>query len=76
MILVELLNSTFENEPSSNRDSNVEFAPLAHVLFEWNRSHGAVQCRCSADSGLRNAKTVTASVPSPMGLPDSHMFAG
>jgi hypothetical protein len=31
MILVELWNLTFENEPSRNRDSNVKFAPLGGV---------------------------------------------
>jgi predicted kinase len=45
MILVELWNLTFENEPSRNRDSNVKFAPLetdeSAVRFthdEWMRS--------------------------------------
>jgi hypothetical protein len=31
MFLVELLNWTFEREPSRNRDSNVKFAPLARM---------------------------------------------
>jgi hypothetical protein len=38
MILVELWNLTFENEPSRNRDSNVKFAPLG-------RSSAAGACR-------------------------------
>ena len=29
MFLVELLNLTFEREPSHNRDLNVKFVPLA-----------------------------------------------
>jgi FMN reductase len=34
MILVELWNLTFENEPSCNRDSNVKFAPLG----QWRKN--------------------------------------
>ena len=32
MILVELLNLTFEHEPSREPDSNVKFAPLGASL--------------------------------------------
>ena len=34
MILVELMNLTFEHELGLGRDSNVKFAPLGSVLFD------------------------------------------
>ncbi|CAH1672958.1 hypothetical protein CHELA40_14165 [Chelatococcus asaccharovorans] len=38
MVLVELLNLTFDPEPDVRRDSNVKFAPLAQGI-------GSVRCR-------------------------------